>query len=99
MDVGLLGEENTNALYNLTDSLGLFESENIYTMYAWLKSIYFGKKEPSRNEFDQDYRGYLKEQQRLGEITEEQYEEYQNDVYRKIEFEIHNMFQTGHRVT
>ena len=68
-------------------------------MYAWLKSIYFGKKEPSRNEFDQDYRGYLKEQQRLGEITEEQYEEYQNDVYRKIEFEIHNMFQTGHRVT
>lgn len=99
MDAGLIGEENANAIYNMTDSLGLFASENIFTIYEWLKNIYEGTREPSRNEFDLDYRGYLAEQRRQGEITEEQLLAYRDDNKRKVEFEIRNMFQSGHRVT
>lgn len=99
MDAGLLGAENTNAIYNLSDSLSFFLSDHIYTMYEWLKAIFDGKKEPSRNEFDQDYNGYLVEQKRLGEITEAQMAVYREDNAQKVKFELHNMFQTGNRVT
>ena len=66
MDAEVLGETNTNALYNLTDSLGLFHSANVYTVYDWLVQIYQGKKEPSRNEFDQDFNLFLLKKRELG---------------------------------
>lgn len=99
MDVALLGEENTNTLYNMTDSLGLFASDNIFTIYEWLKNIYCGRREPSRNEFDLDYKAYLAEQRRQGEITEAEMIAYRDDRRRKVEFEIRNLFQSGHRIT
>ncbi len=99
MDVNLLGAENASALCSLTDSMDFFHSDHIYTIYGWLKEIYLGNKEPSRNEFDNDYNGYLMEQKRTGEITEEQMQEYRRDNMRKVEFEISNMFQSGHRAT
>lgn len=99
MDVQMTGEENATALYNLTDSLGLFHSDHVYTIYDWLAAIYRGQKEPSRNEFDQDYNAHLQEMKRMGDITEEQLAAYKNDPKMKVEFEIKNMFQSGHRVT
>lgn len=99
MDVKILGVENANALCSLADSLDFFHAENIFTIYGWLKEIYLGNREPSRNEFDNDYNGYLMEQKRTGEITEEQMQEYRRDNMRKVEFEIKNMFQSAHRAT
>lgn len=99
MDAEVLGETNTNALYNLTDSLGLFHSANVYTVYDWLVQIYQGKKEPSRNEFDQDFNAFLLEEKRTGNITEEQMQQYKNDSRQKVQFEIRNMFTSGNRVT
>lgn len=99
MDTALLGEENTNALYTMTDSLGLFSSDHIFTIYDWLKNIYLGKKEPSRNEFDLDYKAFLAEQRRQGEITEAEFNAYKEDRKRMTEFEISNLFQSGHRIT
>ena len=55
MDVQMVGEDNANALYDLTEHLDLCNSEHVYTMYEWLKAIYEGRKEPSKNEFDLDY--------------------------------------------
>lgn len=99
MDVELLGEENTDTLYNLVDSLGLFHSDHIFTIYDWLLYIYQGKKEPSRNEFDLDYNGYLQDLKRQGEITDSQMERLKTDPRSKVEFEIKNVFTSGHRVT
>lgn len=99
MDVAFLGEENTNALQMMTDSLGLFSSEHIFTIYEWLKSIYLGRRDPSRNEFDLDYRAFLAEQRRQGEITEAELTAYSNDRKRMVEYEIRNLFQSGHRLT
>ncbi len=99
MDVQMAGEENTNALYNLTESLGLFDSPHVFTIYRWLDCVYHGEKEPSRNDLDQDYYAYLQDMKRTGNITEEQQEVLKNDRKAKLEFEIRNMFQGGNRVT
>ena len=99
MDVELLGEEHTNTLYNLVDSLGLFHSDHIFTIYDWLLLIYQGKKVPSRNEFDLDYNGYLQDLKRQGEITDAQLTELKENPQAKVEFEIRNVFVSGHRLT
>ena len=99
MDVELLGEEYTNTLYNLVDSLGLFHSDHIYTIYDWLLAIYQGKKDPSRNEFDLDYNGYLQDLKRQGEINDSQLARLKEDPKAKVEFEIKNIFVSGHRLT
>lgn len=99
MDAELAGEDITNALYNLIDSMGLFHSDHVYTIYDWLVQIYKGNKEPSRNEFDQDFNAYLLEEKRTGNITEEQMKLYKTDRRKKVEFEIRNMFMSGNRVT
>lgn len=99
IDVELCGMDNANTLLRLTESLDLFQSSHVYTIYDWLVKIYRGEAEPSRNEFDTDYKGYLAEAKRVGDITEEQFKAYKNDNAKKVEFEIRNMFQSGHRVT
>ena len=64
----MVGEDTANELYDLTDKLFKCKSDHVYTMFEWLKSIYEGKNEPSRNEFDLDYNGYLAEQKRMGKL-------------------------------
>lgn len=97
MDVDLLGEEQTNALVRFTESLGLFNYTHIYTMYKWLKNIYCGEKEPSRNEFDLDYNSYLQEQLKQGEISERDFSRLRHDSGSKVAFEIDNLFQSTHK--
>lgn len=97
MDAELLGVEQTNALVRFSESLGLFHYSHIYTIYEWLKAIYFGEKEPSRNEFDLDYNGYLKEQLKQGEITEHEFSSLRRDQNAKVEYEIDNLFQSTHK--
>lgn len=97
MDVALLGEEQTNALVRFTESLGLFNYTHIYTIYEWLKRIYTGEKEPSRNEFDLDYGGYLQEQLKQGNISEKDYSSLRRDTASKVSFEIDNLFQSTHK--
>ena len=97
MDVGLLGAEQTNALVRFSESLGLFRYTHVYTIYEWLKSIYCGEKEPSRNEFDLDYNGHLLEQLKQGEITERELSGLRRDQNAKVAFEIDNLFQSTHK--
>lgn len=99
MDTELVGLQNANLLMKLVDSMELFHSEHIFTVYEWLCNIYWGKVEPSRNEFDMDFKAYLMDQRRLGEITAEEFEYYQNDLRMKVKFEISNMFRSGHRIS
>jgi len=70
----------------------------IYTIPEWLKEIYEGRKEPSRNSFEQDYRDVLREQKRTGDITESQEKEYLEDGRRKVIFEIYNMFISNNKI-
>lgn len=99
MDLELAGEENANAIYDLTEHLEVCNSEHIYTIYEWLKAVYRGEKEPSKNEFDMDYNAYLLDMRKNGDITPEQVKEFQFNQEMKLQFEIKNMFTVVNRIT
>ena len=99
MDSKLVGEENVNALYDLTNHLEKCNSENVYTIFNWLKAVYEGKKEPSKNEFDLDYPAYLAEQRKIGAIKPGDVEVLLKNQEEKVKFEIKNMFTSGNRIT
>ena len=44
-----------------------------------MKAVYLGEKEPSRNEFDLDFPGYVRELKTTGKITAAQEKEMVND--------------------
>lgn len=99
MDAGIAGEENAHSLHDMAQELYRCKADNVYTMYEWLKSIYLGKNEPSRNEFDMDYTGYLNEQKKTGRITADEVKILANDNRKKVEFEMQNMFASNNRAT
>lgn len=99
MDTTFAGEENANALYDLTAHLDVCRSEHVYTIYEWLKCIYNGEKEPSKNEFDLNYPAYLLDLRKTGRITAEEEKEYLDNQKMKVEFEIKNMFTSVNKTT
>lgn len=99
MDVQMTGEENANVLYDLTEHLEVCRSEHVYTIYDWLKSVYEGRNEPSKNEFDMDYPAYLADMRKNGKITVEQQKKLMDNREYKLKFEIQNMFTSGNRTT
>lgn len=100
MDVSLAGEDNVSELYDLAETIEeKCKSTNVYTAYEWLKSIYAGENEPSKNEFDLDYVGYLREQKRMGEITAAQEKAFLDDNWNKTIYEMDNMFKSTNRAT
>lgn len=99
MDSSLLGEEKTEDLYHLVAHLDLCRSEHVFTMYEWLKAVYLGKREPSKNEFDLDYAGTLAEALKQREITKEEFGIKSRDQEAKLMFELENMFPSVNRIT
>lgn len=71
---------------------------NVYTMSEWLKAVYEGRKEPSRNEFDQTYKEQLREMRKNKAITEAQEKELLEDSRKKFEFEVQNMVRYNSKV-
>lgn len=99
MDVSFVGEESATALYNQIERMNQFNSANVYTIYEWLKAIYNGEKEPSKNEFDMDYAESLTDMRKGNKITEVQQKELMTDTHNKVRFEISNMFTSTNRLT
>lgn len=98
IDERLLEKEQIQVLCDKIDARYDNLACNIYTMPEWLKEIYEGRKDTSRNSFEQDYRDYLREQKRTGRITEAQEREYIQDPRRKVMFEIDNMFTSNQKI-
>lgn len=99
MDRELAGEETTKSLKDMTEKLFLCKSDNVYTMQEWLLSIYRGENNPSKNEFDLDYPGYLNELKKTGKINGAEQKELLQDSWKRVEFEIENMFASNSRMT
>jgi len=99
MDAQLAGEENVNALYDLTHQLEKCNSEHVYTIFTWLKAVYNGEKEPSKNEFDLDYPAYIADQRKSGAVRADEVQGLLNNREEKLKFEIKNMFTSGNRIT
>lgn len=99
VDEELAGRENSLYLYSLAYAMPTDPERGVYSFYQWLMAIYEGKKEPSRNELDMDYRDYLHEQKRMLRITQEQERSLLQNNMSKVLFEMGNMFPVVNRLT
>jgi len=99
VDEELAGDKNTSILCNIAKSYSPDPEGNILLVSEWLEKIYRLKAEPSRNEFDQDWPTYLREQKALGSLKQEQIDIMINDPESRLNFEINNLFSLGNRMT
>lgn len=99
MDVGFAGEENSETLLDLVDQLFACRSNGVYTFFDWIKSIYQGENEPSISELDMDYRKFVKESVRNGDIPKDKEKQYLEDPWKKTEYELDNLFHSGGKLT
>lgn len=97
-DERLLDNEDILFLYYLKGEI-ISSDLHVYNIKEWLKLIYEGKKEPSKNEFDLEYNEMLISLKNKGKITDKQAKEYATDMERKLEYEIQNMFRYNNRTT
>lgn len=99
MDEDLAGSENCAYLTSILPGLGNANDNGVYAFYDWLKAIYDGKKEPSRNEFDEDYNDYVHKQKASGNITDTEMRGLLGNTMSKVGYELRNMFQQVNKIT
>lgn len=100
IDYEAVGEELTNELADLVDRLDtLCSSDHFFTIYKWLRAVYAAEREPSKNELDLDYRGFVLEERKSGNIPESEMQNWMNDQEQKVIFEINNFFKSSNRTT
>lgn len=98
-DEMLLTKEQLVSLYFLPEDTENSGPCKVYDIRTWLTMIYEGKKEPSKNEFDQEYPEMLADMKRQGKLTETEVKEWLTDRDKKLEYEIQNMFRYNNRTT
>ena len=99
VDEELAGAKNTEILYNMAKAYVPDPGGNVLTIYEWLLKIYNLEVDPSKNEFDQDWPAYLRDQKMNGNINDAQLEAMMNHQKSRLEFEIRNLFALGNRMT
>lgn len=99
VDEVLAGSQNTATLYRMAVAWENDPNGHILTLYDWLSKIYRGEALPSKNEFDNDWTEYLREQLRTNAITQKKADELAKDVRAMVDFEIHNMVTSANKVT
>lgn len=99
VDEELAGAANCPTLYSLAAGMEDQSSLGVYTLYHWLLAIYNGDKNPSRNEFEEDYTDYLHKQKAGHNITAAQFAELEKDPMSKVAFEMENMFPQVNKIT
>ena len=98
MDEQLTGSENMVFLGNTAEFLAQHNNSHIYTLYDWLHAIYTGRKEPSRNEFDQDYTDYVHSLKVSGQIDRQTETSLLDDLEQKVEYELKNMIPSVNKM-
>ncbi len=99
VDEALAGTENTAYLCQLAEQLSKESHPHTFTFYDWLLAILKGEREPSRNEFDEDYAKYLRDMKVSGKITAAEETQLADDTTKKVEFELKSMFPPVNKMT
>lgn len=99
MDESLLSKRNIVALYKSTETYDTSSNHPVFSMRDWLGKIYANEKEPSVNEFGQDYSDIFREMKKNKKVTDRDKDRYDNDVAAKVSFEVNNMFKTNLKLT
>lgn len=98
MDERLVTREQALALYRLCDKDYGNPGYSIYTTKKWLDLIYQNKKEPSINDFGQDYSDIFRDMKKRKQVTDQDKAAYDRDFDAKVKFEINNMIKTNQKV-
>lgn len=99
IDEELAGQDNCIFLYKLAQKLNNPSDTGVYTFYHWLLAIYNGQKEPSRNEFDQDYSDYIHKKKMKGHYTDAEINAMLKDPWERVSYELQNMFPSVNKMT
>ncbi|MBQ2803278.1 MAG: cyclic nucleotide-binding domain-containing protein, partial [Lachnospiraceae bacterium] len=99
VDEDLAGTANAAVLYSLASNMADHSDSGVYTLYDWLLAIYDGHKEPSRNEFDQDYSDYVHKQKVSGNLSDLELRELEKNAMAKVDFELQNMFPVVNKIS
>lgn len=98
MDERLLDIPQVMALYRLAGTENTRSSLNVYQMHEWLTAVYDMEKEPSINNFGNDYADTFRELKKQGKLTDNDKNAYFNDRDGRLVFEISNMLTTNHKL-
>lgn len=98
MDEKLLTAEQTLTIYRLAGKNGTSGQNSVYNMKEWLSKIYEMEKDPSINEFGQDYLDAFREMKKHGKITDKDKPLYDNNRDGRLAFETANMLKTNHKL-
>ena len=100
LDENLAGTDNALLLYNIAASYKEPETDShVYPFFYWLKAIYNGKKEPSRNEFDEEYTDAIHKMKLKGDITAAQEKQLLDNTLQKVKYELSSMFPQVNKMT
>ncbi len=95
----LLTEDELKSLVSLKPKK--YEKEDgcrVYTMRHWLKAVYDGVKETSKNEYDMDYGDHLRQMVKEHRLEKKDVAEELADKEKRMHFECQNMFRYADRV-
>lgn len=98
MDENLLQLEHIHQLYDLISHPTTSAEFTTYNSQTWLEQIYLCNKEPSVNEFGQDYNDVFREMKRNGKVTDRDKPAYDADKEGRLEHEINNLLKHGQRL-
>lgn len=103
LDYGIISDtdfskEDQVRIYDVVKHRSYEGSYNVHTISQWLHLIYTGEREPSRDELGRDYKDFLQEFKKKRSISYEEEQEYNNDMMRKVRFEIKNFFRPNNRI-
>lgn len=99
VDEELAGASNCITLYNLACGMEDHSRFGLYTFYDWLLAIFHGHKNPSRNEFDEDYYDFIHKQKAGGNISESEAAALEDSPMSRVNYELRNMFPQTNKVT
>ena len=97
MDETVFTEEELAGLGRCLKAMQKDAQYSFYSMRKWLQMIYYGEKEPSKNEFDMDYRDTFLDMKKSRKFTAQEEAAYFTDYKAKVQFEIKNMFRRSNR--
>ncbi|MDP4092083.1 MAG: cyclic nucleotide-binding domain-containing protein [Bacillota bacterium] len=98
MDERLLNPKHTLELYRLAGRNLTKAQSSVYDIKTWLTMVYEMEKEPSINEFGQDYYGVFREMKKRGELTDKDKAAYDNGKDNRLKHEINNLFRINQKV-
>ncbi|MBO4609614.1 MAG: hypothetical protein J5696_07040 [Lachnospiraceae bacterium] len=99
VDEQLAGKKYSAFLASIASSLKDHSGAGVYTFYDWLKSIYNGKKDPSRDEFDTDYTDTIHKLKIQNKIDAAEEKKRLSDGKARVNFELDNFFRSADKVT